>query len=136
MDSENFNEIVMKETQDVLILFTTDDVSKAHIAESDVPQMNPVSCHGCAAISPYFRRVGQRFKELKIDSITIAVMDVIHEELPSWIALSDLPAIAIFPAYDKDPPLRFYSEVGKVNINLRFVSYTKYFKFFLFIKFF
>ncbi|KAG5177278.1 hypothetical protein JKP88DRAFT_332876 [Tribonema minus] len=93
----NFDAVAMREDRDVLLLF--------HQQESEA----------CAHIIPHYKRVGLRFAELSIATVTIARMDVTAAAPPATHALTlpPLPAILLLPADDKGPPYRFYSGKGK-----------------------
>ncbi len=47
--------------------------------------MSRHGCSNCMAMTPYYRRVGTRFRELGIDSVVIARMDVESSLPPSEV---------------------------------------------------
>ena len=81
------------------------------------------SCEPCANFAVYFKKMGERFKDLNVYSLVIARMDVSDESPPSHLNLmeSALPILVLLPAYAKHPPWSFYSGVGKVQPMMKWV---------------
>ena len=110
VDSKSFNDVVMDESKDVLLLL--------HAKE----------CEPCAHLSVYFKRMAERFRALDIKSLTIARMDVSDESPPAHLNLmvSDLPILVLLPAAlgegGKTAPWYFFSGVGKVQSLMKWVQ--------------
>jgi hypothetical protein len=112
---ESFETVVMDEKKDVLLLL--------HAKE----------CEPCAHLSVYYKRMAQRFKDLKTDSLVIARMDVTEASPPADLQLmaGELPIIVLLPATaggpglfggPKLPPWDFFSGLGKVQVLMRWVE--------------
>lgn len=104
--SKNFEDIVMNEEKDVLLL------------------LHAQSCESCSHFAVYFKRMAQRFKELDIDSLVIARMDVTNEAPPAHynLLVSQLPILTLIPAGVKHPPWTFYSGIGKIQAMMKWVQ--------------
>jgi len=104
--AKNFNDIVMDETKDVLIMF------------------HSKSCESCSHFSVYYKRMAQRFLDLDIKSLVVARMDVSNEAPPGELNMlvSALPLVLLVPAEDKSPPWLYYSGVSKVKTMMTWVE--------------
>ncbi|CEM09669.1 unnamed protein product [Vitrella brassicaformis CCMP3155] len=100
LDSDSFDELVQDVAKDVLVYF---------YASKD--------CQACLEHAIFVNRCAERFAELKIGSIVVTRFDMSKYALPVWIQQVDaLPALIIFPAFDKDPPFRrFVGQKWKVQ---------------------
>ena len=65
----------------------------------------------CSHFSVYFKHMARRFKELKIDSLLIARMDLTDESPPPHLNLvvGKLPLVIMLPAGSKSPPWTYFS---------------------------
>lgn len=104
--SKNFDEVVMDETKDVLIMF------------------HSVACEPCSHFSVYYKRMAQRFQDLQISSLIVARMDVSNESPPGDLNMlvTDLPLLILVPANDKTAPWLYYSGVSKVQTMMKWVE--------------
>lgn len=104
--ADNFADVVMDETKDVLLMF------------------HSASCESCAHFSVYFKRMAQRFMDLEVSSLVVARMDVSNEAPPAHLNLlvSALPLLVLIPADDKMPPWLYYSGVSKVQTMMKWVQ--------------
>eukprot|EP00949_MAST-11_sp_MAST-11-sp1_P000639 g639.t1 len=98
-----FQRVAMDETKDVLLAFHDESTASLHFA-------------------PYYKRVAKRFKELGIESVVIARMDVTHEPPPHLFDTPSLPTLVFLPAYAKEAPFQYYSGVAKVRPMMDFVA--------------
>jgi hypothetical protein len=82
--------VVLDERRDVLLL------------------LHSAICEPCASLAPYFRKMAERFADMRIPSLVVARMDVTHDYPPTelGINLRSLPTIMFFPANNKAPPYR------------------------------
>jgi hypothetical protein len=64
---------------------------------------------------PYWRKTVERFKQLSISSLEIGQYDVSRNQLPDVVELDSLPALVMFPAKDKAPPLKLFHGKAKVR---------------------
>ena len=64
---------------------------------------------------PYWRKTVERFKQLGISSLEIGQYDVSRNQLPDVVELDSLPALVMFPAKDKAPPLKLFHGKAKVR---------------------
>jgi thioredoxin-like negative regulator of GroEL len=103
---KNFEDVVMNEEKDVVLL------------------LHAQSCESCSHFAVYFKRMAKRFKELDIDSLVIARMDVTNETPPSQynLLVSQLPILTLLPAGVKHPPWTFYSGIGKIQAMMKWVQ--------------
>ena len=90
VDSSNFTDVVMDVTKDIMVVF------------------HAQACQACSHMAPYFRKMAERFHDLKVMSIVMARMDITNDFPPNELQLSidKLPVIAFFPADAKGPPYR------------------------------
>jgi hypothetical protein len=104
--TENFEEMVMDETKDVLIMF------------------HSVSCESCSHFSVYYKRMAQRFLELQVSSLVVARMDVSQQAPPGDLNMltNTLPLLVLLPANDKTAPWLYYSGVSKVKTMMEWVA--------------
>ncbi|CAM9957676.1 unnamed protein product, partial [Choristocarpus tenellus] len=102
---DSFEEVVLNEEHDVLVMLHSQE------------------CEQCSHLVPYYKRVGKRFRDLGTPSVLVVSMDVTKETPPPnlGITLPTLPAILLLPAYDKGPPYRFFSGVGKAGPIMQWV---------------
>lgn len=56
----------------------------------------------------FVNRVAERFSELEISTVRIARLDMARFSPPTAIQIDEIPCIAIFPAFSKDPPHRIF----------------------------
>ena len=96
---KTFNTIVMDETRDVVVLLHAEDGS----------------CAACEHLAPYYKKFAKRMKELHVDTVVVARMDISKTPPPSDIEISRLPVIVLYRAYAKAPPHIYYSGVAKVR---------------------
>lgn len=103
---ENFDEVVLNEDKDVVLLL--------HAKE----------CESCSHFAVYFKRMALRFRDLGIDSLEIARMDVSDDSPPAHLNLmiGPLPLLLMIPASAKYPPWTFYSGLGKVQPMMKWVQ--------------
>ena len=104
---ENFEETVMQENVDVLLL------------------LHSRGCESCAHFAVFFKRVAERFADLAIPSLRIARMDVTDATPPARLNLlghGNLPSLVMLPAFGKHEPWSFYSGVGKPQEIMRWVA--------------
>lgn len=95
---QNFEVVVMEEGVDVLLL------------------LHAQSCEPCAHLVPYFKKMAERLKDLKLSTLRIARMDVTHQTPPPHLHLlgvGNLPTLILLPANAKHEPWNYYSGVGK-----------------------
>ena len=106
VNAKNFDDIVMDETKDVLIMF------------------HSVSCESCSHFSVYYKRMAQRFVDLEISSLVVARMDVSNESPPGDLNMlvGPLPLLVLVPADDKAAPWLYYSGVSKVQTMMKWVE--------------
>jgi len=104
--SKNFMDIAMDDSKDVLLMF------------------HSTSCESCAHFSVYYKRMAQRFADLKIESLVVARMDVSNDAPPPHLNLlvHDLPLLVFLPSDDKTPPWNYYSGVGKVQTMMKWAQ--------------
>uniref|UniRef100_A0A7S3UPC4 protein disulfide-isomerase n=1 Tax=Heterosigma akashiwo TaxID=2829 RepID=A0A7S3UPC4_HETAK len=112
--SDNFEEIVLDEDRDVVVLFTSKE------------------CESCSHMTPYYKRLGRRFAELEQEegglgggNVTVGVMDLADDTPPlgyATVLVADLPLVVLFPARDKGAPFRYYSGVSKVRPMMEWVA--------------
>ena len=94
--------VALNTSADVAVLFV------AGASEGRLP------CPACSHFTPYFRRVAERFAELAVPTLTLALVDLSSTAPPPELALGALPALLMLPADDKGPPFRFYTGPGRV----------------------
>ena len=90
-------QVCMDETRDVLVLFYS---AAAQVTKD---------------FWPYWRKTVERFGQLNVTSLKIGRYDVTRNQLPIAVELDSLPAIAMFPAKDKAPPLKLFHGKAKVR---------------------
>jgi thiol-disulfide isomerase/thioredoxin len=95
----SFNEVVLDETVDVVVLFHAEDGS----------------CPLCEHLAPYYKKLAKRMRALKITSVKIARMDLSKTPPPNNVIISQLPVIVLYRAYAKTPPYTYFSGVAKVR---------------------
>lgn len=103
---KNFDEIILQDdTRDIVLLLYANN------------------CEACSHFNVYFKRMADRFRELKIDSVLIARMDVGEETPPAELNMINgpLPLLLIIPANVKYPPWNYYSGVGKVQPMMKWI---------------
>lgn len=102
----NFNEIVMNEEKDVVLL------------------LHAKNCETCSHFNVYFKRMAQRFKDLAIPSLVIAQMDVTTVSPPAEynMMVGSLPLLLMVPANAKYPPWTYFSGVGKVQAMMKWIQ--------------
>ncbi|RYH09855.1 hypothetical protein EON65_39880 [archaeon] len=102
----NFDDIVMNEEKDVVLLL--------HAQE----------CEKCAHFAVYFKRMAMRFGEMNLPTLTIARMDVTNDSPPAHYQLmvGPLPLMLMLPVGRKHSPWTFYSGVGKVQQMMKWVQ--------------
>ena len=104
---ENFEEVVMQEDMDVVLL------------------LHARGCDPCAHFAVFFKRVAERFADLAVPSLRIARMDVTESTPPARLNLlgrGNLPSLVMLPAFGKHEPWSFYSGVGKPQEIMRWVA--------------
>ena len=70
-----------------------------------------VGCDACVALVPYYARVAGRLRELSVDSVAVARMDVGVHPMPPLLSSAHrhpLPTVLMLPARRKEPPFAFY----------------------------
>ena len=91
----NFTEILMGDTNDVLLL------------------LHAKNCEPCYHFAVYFKRMARRFEALNIPSLMIARMDVTEETPPAEYgmipSMSSLPLVLLLSADNKHPPWNYYT---------------------------
>ena len=68
-------------------------------------------CDACVALVPYYARVAGRLRELGVDSVAVARMDVGVHPMPPLLSSAHrhpLPTVLMLPARRKEPPFAFY----------------------------
>eukprot|EP00599_Poterioochromonas_sp_BG-1_P015577 CAMPEP_0173156512 /NCGR_PEP_ID=MMETSP1105-20130129/14868_1 /TAXON_ID=2985 /ORGANISM="Ochromonas sp., Strain BG-1" /LENGTH=262 /DNA_ID=CAMNT_0014073389 /DNA_START=389 /DNA_END=1177 /DNA_ORIENTATION=- len=103
---KNFDEVILQDdTRDIVLLLYANN------------------CEACSHFNVYFKRMADRFRELKIDSVLIARMDVGEETPPAELNMINgpLPLLLIIPANVKYPPWNYYSGVGKVQPMMKWI---------------
>lgn len=106
VDEENFEEIVMDEEKDVVLVFYATD------------------CVSCSHFAVYYKRMALRFHELNIQSIVIARMDLTNASPPSHLNIinGNLPLMLIIPAQVKHEPWAYYSGHSKVQPMMKWIQ--------------
>ena len=69
------------------------------------------NCDACVALVPYYARVAGRLRELGVDSVAVARMDVGVHPMPQLLSSAHrhpLPTVLMLPARRKEPPFAFY----------------------------
>jgi thiol-disulfide isomerase/thioredoxin len=102
---ENFNEIVFNDEYDVVLL------------------LHAKNCEPCSHFNVYYKRMAQRFQEMKFPSLMITQMDVTEETPPAQLNMINgpLPLLILLPADNKVAPWLFYSGVGKVQQMMKWI---------------
>ena len=90
-------QVCMDETRDVLVLFYS---AAAQVTKD---------------FWPYWRKTVERFGQLNVTSLKIGRYDVTRNQLPIAVEIDSLPAIVMFPAKDKAPPLKLFHGKAKVR---------------------
>lgn len=106
VNEKNFDEIVMNEEKDVVLL------------------LHAKGCESCAHFNVYFKRMSQRFKDLQINSLVLAQMDVTSEAPPAQyqMMVGNLPLLLMVPANAKHAPWSYFSGIGKVQSMMKWVQ--------------
>jgi len=112
LTAKSFTHLAMDDTKDVMVLF--------HSTEN---------CDLCSAMTVYYKKVAERFRELKISTLLVARFDATHDPPPLQNALIDLPSLLFLPAHNKDPPFTFYSGVSKVQPIMQWARQNAHFPF-------
>lgn len=102
---KNFDDIVMDEEKDVVLL------------------LHAENCEKCSHFAVYFKRMSERIKELNLPHLVIARMDITNESPPAELNLivGPLPILVMIPAGAKQPPWTFYSGIGKMQEMMKWV---------------
>ena len=90
----NFSAVALEVGRDVLLQLYTEE-----------------GCDACVALVPYYARVAGRLRELGVDSVAVARMDVGVHPMPPLLSSAHrhpLPTVLMLPARRKDPPFAFY----------------------------
>lgn len=110
VNGDNFDDIITNnDGRDVLLLLHAKD------------------CESCSHFAVYFKRMARRFKDLNINSLLIARMDVTDETPPMHanLMVGELPILVLFPAVVDDtekPAPIFYSGMGKIQQMMKWVQ--------------
>lgn len=105
LDTTGVNEIVIEdESKDVVLL---------------VYQAGTEMVMG---MTPIYKRVAKRFKELGIESVVVAAIDVLEHPLPRKLALKiEPPSLVLFRAHSRTPPYLFFSGEFRVGPLMQWV---------------
>lgn len=106
VSSKNFDDIVMNEEKDVVLLLHTK------------------SCETCSHFNVYYKRMAERFQALQIPSLLVAQMDVTDDAPPAHLNMlvGAFPLLLMVPAQAKYPPWNYFSGVGKVQPMMKWVQ--------------
>lgn len=113
LDAANFSATADRPDRDVLVMFHQE------------------GCEPCANMAVYYKKLAERFRDMRVASLVVARFDATHEAPPLDGALTaaELPILLLLPAKDKRPPFKFYSGLAKVQPMMRWAADTADLKF-------
>jgi hypothetical protein len=114
LQSEDYHKLARVEGQDALIVFVNTEL------DSDLEPTLMI-----------FDIVAERFKALKISSVEVGLYDLFIHPLPHEFPDIQTPQAIFFPAYDKRPPFKTYTDHVKVLTLMLYIQENADIKFIL-----